>query len=116
MGRGPATDQPPDELAALLPRDRSEDDGERILAEHPRARARLLGDGGGLVVGGVHGSPPHFHCDYCKSWMVTRVEGPQAFVNVRATMLADHSWFVPFVETATAEALPWAKTGAKHSL
>jgi hypothetical protein len=36
-------------------------------------------------------------------------------VNLRATMLDDHSWFVPFVETATAEALPWAKTDAVHS-
>jgi hypothetical protein len=37
------------------------------------------------------------------------------FVNVRATMLDDHDWFVPFVETSTAEALPWAKTPAAHS-
>jgi hypothetical protein len=36
-------------------------------------------------------------------------------VNLRATMLDDHSWFVPYVETCTAEGLPWAKTGAKHS-
>lgn len=37
------------------------------------------------------------------------------FVNVRATMLDDPRWFVPFVETCTAEALPWAKTAATHS-
>jgi hypothetical protein len=38
-----------------------------------------------------------------------------SMVNVRATMLDDHRWFVPFVETSTAEALPWARTGATHS-
>lgn len=37
------------------------------------------------------------------------------FVNVRATMLDDAHWFVPFIETCTSEALPWAKTGAMHS-
>jgi hypothetical protein len=30
-------------------------------------------------------------------------------------MLDDHAWFVPFVETCTSEALPWAKTNAAHS-
>jgi hypothetical protein len=35
-------------------------------------------------------------------------------VNLRASMLDEHAWFVPFVETCTAEAYPWAKTGAEH--
>jgi hypothetical protein len=70
---------------------------------------------GQTVIGGIHGPTRHYHCDYCKSWVFTRPEGMDAFVNVRATMLDDHSWFVPFVETATAEGLPWAKTGARHS-
>ncbi|MEO6772434.1 MAG: GFA family protein [Kofleriaceae bacterium] len=67
------------------------------------------------VIGGLHGPARHFHCDHCKSWLFTRPEGMDAFVNVRATMLDDPRWFVPFVETGTAEALPWANTGAVHS-
>jgi hypothetical protein len=67
------------------------------------------------VPGGLHGAARHFHCDYCKSWLFTRPDGMDAFVNVRATMLDDAGWFAPFVETSTAEALPWAKTGAVHS-
>jgi hypothetical protein len=67
------------------------------------------------VIGGLHGAPRHFHCDYCKSWLFTRPEGMDGFVNLRATMLDDASWVVPFVETCTAEALPWAKTSAKYS-
>ena len=67
------------------------------------------------VIGGLHGETRHFHCDYCKSWLFTRPHGMDGFVNVRATMLDDPSWFAPYAETSTAEALPWAKTGAKHS-
>ena len=67
------------------------------------------------VIGGLHGPSRHFHCAHCKTWAFTRPEGMDGFVNVRATMLDDCSWFVPFVETSTAEALPWAKTGATHS-
>lgn len=67
------------------------------------------------VIGGIHGPDRHFHCPHCKSWLFTRPSGMGAFVNVRATMLDDASWYAPFVETETAAALPWAKTGAKHS-
>jgi hypothetical protein len=67
------------------------------------------------VIGGLHGGPRHYHCPHCKSWLFTRPEGMDHFVNLRATMLDEHSWFIPFVETCTAEALPWAKTGAAHS-
>lgn len=68
------------------------------------------------VIGGLHGDSRHFHCEWCKSWMFTRP--PAAIgdlVNVRATMLDDHRWYAPFVETCTSEALPWARTGAVHS-
>jgi hypothetical protein len=37
------------------------------------------------------------------------------FVNVRATLLDDPSWFAPWLETQTAEKLPWAATGAERS-
>jgi hypothetical protein len=67
------------------------------------------------VIGGIHGPDRHFHCPRCKSWLFTRPSGLDALVNVRATMLDDHAWFAPFVETCTAEALPWARTPAAHS-
>ncbi|MGH6813063.1 MAG: GFA family protein [Methylocella sp.] len=68
------------------------------------------------VLGGLHGDATrHHHCDWCKSWVFTRIEPDLGFVNVRATMLDDASWFIPFIETYTNEALPWATTPAKHS-
>jgi hypothetical protein len=74
--------------------------------------AILLGE---PVIGGLHGASRHYHCPHCKSWLFTKPEGLDDMVNVRATMLDDASWFVPFAETCTSEGLPWAKTGAIHS-
>ncbi|HEY4240490.1 MAG TPA: GFA family protein [Kofleriaceae bacterium] len=71
---------------------------------------------GSPVIGGAHDpSVNHYMCPRCMSWVFTRVPSLPFFVNVRATMLDDLSWFSPFVETFTAEALPFAKTGAPHS-
>jgi hypothetical protein len=67
------------------------------------------------VIGGLHGATRHNHCPRCKSWLFTRPEGMDWFVNVRATMLDDAGWYVPFVETCTLEKLPWATTPARHS-
>lgn len=67
------------------------------------------------VIGGLHGATRHYFCPYCMSWMFTRPEGLDMFVNVRATMLDDASWFTPFIETWTSEKLPWASTPAVHS-
>jgi hypothetical protein len=67
------------------------------------------------VIGGLHGASHHHFCPYCMSWMFTRTEGFDFFVNVRATMLDDHSWFAPYIETWTSEKLPWATTPAVHS-
>ena len=69
------------------------------------------------VIGGLHGDSQHFFCPHCKSWMFTRPPAPMAdqFVNVRPTMLDDHAWITPFVETCTSEGFAWAKTGAIHS-
>ncbi|GAB3676520.1 hypothetical protein GCM10028792_15710 [Salinisphaera aquimarina] len=66
-------------------------------------------------MGGL-GNPeiPHEHCDRCKSWLFTRLPAQAGFVNVRATMLDDASWFEPFIETFTREALPWVRTPARH--
>jgi hypothetical protein len=49
------------------------------------------------------------------TWMFTRPEGLDAFVNLRPSMLDDASWFVPFIDTYTEEKLPWAQTPAVHS-
>jgi hypothetical protein len=68
------------------------------------------------VLGGLHGDiARHNHCDWCKSWVFTRLPAEFGAVNVRAMMLDDPSWFVPFVETQTAEKLAWVTTPAKRS-
>lgn len=67
------------------------------------------------AIGGLHGASRHYFCPHCMSWMFTRPEGLDWFVNVRPTMLDDLSWFVPFIETWTSEKLPWATTPALHS-
>lgn len=69
---------------------------------------------GDTVIGGIHDPQAHHHhCEHCKSWLFTKFD--PSFVNVRATMLDDARWFEPFIETYTSEALPWAKTPARHS-
>ena len=71
---------------------------------------------GETVIGGIHGDQGrHHHCDWCKSWLFTRIVPEMGFVNVRATMLDDATWFVPFAEVFTSEALPWAIAGAPHA-
>lgn len=68
------------------------------------------------VLGGLHGDQArHHHCDWCKSWLFTRLPPEMGAVNVRATMLDDASWFTPFMETQVAERLPWVTTPAKRS-
>lgn len=67
------------------------------------------------VIGGLHGPTRHFFCPHCMSWMFTRPDGMDWFVNVRATMLDDPGWFSPYIETFTREKLPWAVTPARHS-
>jgi hypothetical protein len=67
------------------------------------------------VPGGLQGASQHFFCPFCKSWMFTRPEGLDWLVNLRATMLDEHQWFVPFVELYTSEGLAWAKTPARYS-
>jgi hypothetical protein len=67
------------------------------------------------AIGGLHGPSRHYFCGYCMSWLFTRPEGMDGFVNLRATMLDDPSWFAPFIETMTSQKLPWATTPAVHS-
>lgn len=67
------------------------------------------------VIGGLHGASRHYFCPHCLSWMFTRPDGIDFFVNVRSTLFDGREWTEPFVETWTREALPWARTPAKHS-
>jgi hypothetical protein len=67
------------------------------------------------VIGALHGPHRHLYCPRCKNWMFTRPHGLDFLVNIRATMLDEHHWYVPFVEVNTAEKLPWATTSARHS-
>lgn len=67
------------------------------------------------IVGGLYGATQHYFCPHCMSWIYTHPEGLDELVNVRATMLDDCSWFVPFTEFWTQEALAWATTPAVHS-
>jgi hypothetical protein len=39
------------------------------------------------VIGGLRKETRHYFCPACLSWVFTRPEGLDAFVNVRATML-----------------------------
>lgn len=70
---------------------------------------------GDPVIGGLHGAARHYFCPHCMSWMFTRPEGMDWFVNLRPTMLDDPSGFSPFIETFTSEKLPFATTAAVHS-
>lgn len=80
----------------------------------PAAGFALIG--GETVIGGLHGDEAdHHHCDWCKSWLFTTPHADLGFVNVRATLLDDPGWFAPWMETQTAEKLPWAETGAERS-
>jgi len=66
------------------------------------------------VLGGLRNPDQrHFFCPQCMTWMFTRFL-PE-FVNVRATMLEDASWFTPFIETWAKTKLPWVTTPAVHS-
>jgi hypothetical protein len=68
------------------------------------------------VIGGAHGEDiNHYHCDRCKSWLFSRMQGMDFFVNVRPTMLDDAAWYAPFVETYTSTKLAFAETGAPHA-
>lgn len=67
------------------------------------------------VIGGLHGASKHYFCGHCMTWMFTRPEGLDFFVNLRPTLLDDPSWFAPYMETWTSEKLPWVTTPATRS-
>ena len=70
---------------------------------------------GDPVIGGLRGATRHYFCPRCMSWMFTRPEGFDQFVNLRPSMLDEHAWFVPFIEVWTREKLPWVSTPAVKS-
>ena len=84
-------------LSAAIPAD-----GFEVIAGEP-------------VIGGLHGASRHYFCPHCLTWMFTRPEGMDWFVNLRPTMLDDTQGIAPFIETFTSEKLPFAETGAVHS-
>ena len=67
------------------------------------------------VIGGLHGAARHYMCPHCMSWLFTRPDGIDFFVNVRAVLFDKAEWSDPFVETWTSERLSWATTSAAHS-
>lgn len=71
---------------------------------------------GDTVIGGLHGADAQHHfCAHCMTWMFTRPKAAPQLVNLRPTMLDEHAWFAPFVETYTDEKLAWASTSAARS-
>lgn len=84
-------------LSAAIPAD-----GFEVIAGEP-------------VIGGLHGASRHYFCPHCLTWMFTRPEGMDWFINLRPTMLDDTQGIAPFIETFTSEKLPFAETGAVHS-
>ncbi len=67
------------------------------------------------VAGGLHGQARHMFCPHCMSWMFTRIDGMDWFVNVRPTLLEGAGDFAPYIETWVGEKLPFAETGAVKS-
>ncbi len=84
-----------------------------LSALHPSNGFKIML--GEPVIGGLHGATRHYFCAHCMSWLFTRPEGMDDFVNVRATMMDDAQSFSPFIETYTDEKLPWAKIPAVYS-
>lgn len=84
-----------------------------VSALYPSDRFEILQ--GEPVIGGLHGSTRHFFCPHCMSWLFTRPEGTDEFVNIRSPLLEDPGRLAPFIETYTSEKLPWATTPAVHS-
>ncbi|MBW4463331.1 MAG: GFA family protein [Nodosilinea sp. WJT8-NPBG4] len=70
---------------------------------------------GSPVIGGLHGATRHYFCGHCMSWLFTRPEGLDDFVNIRTSLMDDAQSFSPFIETYTDEKLPWATTPATYS-
>ncbi len=84
-----------------------------LSALYPAGNFEILD--GKPVMGGLHGATRHLFCPYCLTWLFTRPEGMDEFMNIRAMLLQNAHSFRPFIETYTSEMLPWAVTPAVHS-
>lgn len=84
-----------------------------LSALHPSDGFKVTS--GDTIIGGLHGSTRHYFCEHCMSWLFTRPEGMDDFVNIRATMMEGAQSYSPFIETYTDEKLPWVTTPAAHS-
>ena len=67
---------------------------------------------GDPVIGGLHGASKHYFCPHCMSWIFTRPEGIDEFVNIRPTMLGQvhkklmlPDWFYASLQTSRKRAL-----------
>jgi hypothetical protein len=79
-----------------------------LIMSHPGLEI-IQGD---PVLGGMRAPDlQHNFCDDCKTWVFTRIN-EFGIVNVRATLLDDARWFVPYLETYAATKLPWVETPA----
>lgn len=67
-----------------------------------------------VVCGARSAALTHMACPDCATWLFTRITALPDYVNLRPTLLQEVAWFTPFIETMCAEALPWARTPAKH--
>lgn len=71
---------------------------------------------GELVMGGRKSEGRrHYFCPSCMGFVLSRIEGADTRVNLRASVLDDLTWFAPFVEMMTDEKLPWASVPAVRS-
>jgi hypothetical protein len=64
------------------------------------------------VLGGLKAATRHYFCPSCMSWLFTRPEGLDAYVNVRSTMFEEAAQHRPYMDTHRREALPGIETGA----
>ena len=64
------------------------------------------------VLGGLKHGTQHLFCPSCMSWIFTRPEGMDEYVNVRSSMFDKPEAHRPYIDTHLREALPGAQTGA----
>ena len=76
---------------------------------------RLTVTAGETVRGGMKSGPDHQFCGHCMSWLFTRPEGLEEFVNIRSSMFDDAAGHRPYMETYRGEGLPGASSGAPRS-
>ena len=67
---------------------------------------------GETVLGGLKGATRHFFCPSCLSWLFTRPEGMDDYVNIRSTMFEDPGAHRPYVDVHRREKVPGVETGA----